>query len=517
MVAAVFWNSDIASIPLLAGEMAHRAGGVLNLSVATYWSTFLFDAATRSLPFHRGAWAGFSLATSLLAALVLGWAARRAAGRAAGLLVLAIALCASPIAFTNAYELRGPTWLTGALLAACLVGLASLESGALRGASGLEASGALRGASGVEDRRRRWLAVAVLGVVTGVNLASDPLVLLSGMAPLLGAAAGAWLLLRSPASARVARAAGGLAAVAVLADLATGRAMRALGFRIVPSLPIGLAPWSRVPANARLLVHSILALGNEEFPRSPSGVLSPAGAVTILLCLAALAAALVFLPRLVGRRREDDRGLALVLYLLFWVITAVVVCAGFVFSTLPMGDVTSARYVVPVFFAMAALAGLWATEAGWPRMATAALATIFCLMSTVGIPRLVRYSEAYPLAQEGPALVAYLQAEGLTRGYASYWDALGLTWRADGKVGVYPVEECAPAGERALCPFNVNTLSTWYRPRPVARTFLLVGLPFMPQKIADPPPASLGSPLGVGHVGVFTVYIYAGDVAARLR
>jgi len=293
--------------------------------------------------------------------------------------------------------------------------------------------------------------------------------------------------------------------------------MRALGFRIVPTLPIGLAPWSRVPTNARLLVHSILALGNEEFPGRPSGLLSPAGAVTILLCLAALGAALVFLPPLVRQRRQDGRSLALILYVLFWTVTAVVVCAGFVFSTLPMGDVTSARYVVPVFFATAALAGLWATEAGWPRIATAALATIFCLMSAFGIPRLVRYSEAYPLAQEGPALVAYLQAKGLTRGYASYWDALGLTWRADGKVGVYPLEECAPAGERALCPFNANTLSTWYRPRPVARTFLLVGLPFMPQKIADPPPASLGSPLEVGHVGVFTVYIYAGDVATRLR
>ena len=509
MMAAVFWNSDIASIPLLAGEMAHRAGGVLNLSVATYWSTFLFDAATRSLPFHRGIWAGFSLAASLLAVLVLAWAARRAAGRAAGLLVLAIALCAAPIAFTNAYELRGPTWLTGALLAVLLVGLAS----------GPEVSGALRGASG--DRRLRWLAAAVLGVVTGVNLASDPLVLFSGMAPLLGAAAGAWLLLRSPASARVARAAGGLAVVAVLGDLAAGRAMRALGFRIVPSLPIGLAPWSRVPANARLLVHSILALGNEEFPGSPSGVLSPAGAVIILLCLAALAAALVFLVRLVRERRnkswDDGRSLALVLYVLFWAVTAAVVCAGFVFSTLPMGDVTSARYVVPAFFAMAALAGLWATEAGWPKVATAALATIFCLMSTFGIPRLVRYWETYPLAQEGPALIAYLQAKGLTRGYASYWDALGLTWRGDGKVGVYPVEECAPAGERALCPFNVNTLGTWYRPRPVPRTFLLMGLPFMPQKIADPPPASLGSPLEVGHVGGFTIYVYAGDVATRLR
>jgi hypothetical protein len=137
-------------------------------------------------------------------------------------------------------------------------------------------------------------------------------------------------------------------------------------------------------------------------------------------------------------------------------------------------------------------------------------------MSTFGLPRVVRYWEAYPLAQEGPALVAYLEAKGLTRGYASYWDALGLTWRAAGKIGVYPLEECAPAGERALCPFNFNTLSTWYRPQPVPRTFLVVGLPFMPQKIADPPPSSLGAPLEVDHVGIFTVYVYAGDVAGRL-
>ncbi|MCW3043002.1 MAG: hypothetical protein JWL57_1160 [Actinobacteria bacterium] len=505
LVAAVFWNSDVASIPILAGEMAHQAAGVANVSVANYWSTFLFDFATRSFPFHRGIWTGFSLATSFLAVAVLAWAARRAAGKAAGLLVFAIALCASPIAFHNAYELRGPTWLTGALLVACLVGLA--EPG----------SGALRGASGPKERRRRWLAVAVVGVVAGAGLASDPLLLLSGMAPLLGAAVGAWLLLRSPASARVARAAGVLAAVAVLGDVATGRIMRGLGFRIVPTLPIGLAPWSQVPANLELLAHSILAFGNEEFPGVPSGVLSMAGAVTILLCLAAVAAALRLLLPLVRHRRDRDRSLALVLYVLFWALTAVVVCAAFAFSTLPIGDVTSARYVVPVFLAIAGLAGLWAAEAGWPKIAVAVLATVFCVMSTLGIPQVVRYWEAYPLAQEGPALVAYLEAKGLTRGYASYWDALGLMWRGAGKIGVYSLEECAPAGERALCPFNVNTLSTWYRPQPVPRTFLVVGLPFMPQKIADPPPSSLGSPLEVAHVGVFTVYVYAGDVATRLR
>jgi hypothetical protein len=84
--------------------------------------------------------------------------------------------------------------------------------------------------------------VAVVGVVAGVNLASDPLLLLSGMAPLLGAAVGAWLLLRSPASARVVRAAAGLAVAALLSDVVTGRVMRGIGFRIVPTLPSG---WRR--------------------------------------------------------------------------------------------------------------------------------------------------------------------------------------------------------------------------------------------------------------------------------
>jgi hypothetical protein len=293
--------------------------------------------------------------------------------------------------------------------------------------------------------------------------------------------------------------------------------MRAAGFRIVPTLPIGLAPWSRVPANLALLAHNLLAFGNEEFPGPPSGVVSPAGVVTILLCLAAAGAVLRSVPSLVRKGRDGGLGLPLILYLLFWTVTAAAVVAGFLFSTLPMGGVTSARYAVPVFFAIAGLTGLWAVEAGWPKIAAAALATVFCLMSTLGIPQLVRYWQAYPLTHEGPALIAYLRSKGLTRGYAAYWDAEGLTWRAAGKVGVYPVEECAPAGERALCPFNVNTLSAWYRPQPVPRTFLVVGLPSMPQKIADPPPATLGTPVEAGHVGVFTIYIYAGDVGARLR
>lgn len=493
IVVAAFWNSDIASLPLLAGDMAHRAGGVFNVSVANYWSTFLVDTATRNLPFHRGLWQVFSLAASLLAAVAIVWAARRAAGRPAGILAGAIALCASPIAFYSAYELRGPTWLTGALLLVTLVAVATIE----------------------DSPRRRGLA-AVMGVAFGVNLASDPLLLLSGMAPLLGAAAGAWLLVRTRPAARVAVTAGMLAAVAVLTDLATGRFMHHLGFRIVPTLPIALAPLSRVPHNVLLLIHNLGAFGNEEFPGAASGLLSIGGAVTLALCLAAVAAAVRFGVPLI-RRRSDDPSLGLVLYLLFWLVTAVVVSAGFVFSTLPIGDVTSARYVVPVFLALAGLSGLWATAVGWPRIAAAALGTVFCVMSTLGIAPLTRYLQAYPLAAEGPALIAYLHAKGLTRGYASYWDSLGVTWRTGSGVAVYPVQDCAPTGERALCPFNVNTLTSWYRPQSTSRTFVVVGLPMLPLEIKNPPPPSLGTPVEVDQVGVFAVYIYEGDVAARLR
>ncbi|HYR62600.1 MAG TPA: hypothetical protein VET24_08225 [Actinomycetota bacterium] len=501
LVDGIFWNSDVASIPLLATEMAHRSGGVARVSIANYGSSFLFDLATRSLPGHRRAWEVFSLAASLVGVLLLGWAARRAAGKAAGVVTFAIALCAAPIVYYGAYELRGPTWFTGALLVACLVLVASPAG-----------------------TRTRWLVVVAVGVVTGANVASDPLLLLSGMAPLLGAAAGAWLLLRTPAAAWVAKAAAALAGVAMISDLVTGRLMRVLGFRLVPTTPITFAPLLQVPHNLALFAHDILAFGNEEFPGAPAGLLSLAGIVTVVLCLGAVAAPLCLLPRL--RRRRDDAGsLALVLYLLFWTFAAMALSAAFLSSTLPLGDVTSARYVVPVFFAVAAFTGVWAgvcdgvwarSTLPWPRIATAAVATVFCVMSALGLPRVVTYLQAYPLAQEGPALIAYLQAKGLTRGYASYWDALGLTWQSDTKVAVYPVQECGTPAQRALCRFGYNVLTTWYRPVPGQRTFLVVGWQILPLEISNTAPPALGVPVEVDHLGVFSIYIFDDDVATRL-
>ena len=121
LIEGLFWNSDVASIPLIAGDVAHRSGGVARVSVASYYSSFLADFATRWLPAHRALWEGFSPTASLAGVLLLAWAAYRAAGRAAGVVTLAIAVSASPIVFYGPYVLRGPTWFTAGLLAAFVV------------------------------------------------------------------------------------------------------------------------------------------------------------------------------------------------------------------------------------------------------------------------------------------------------------------------------------------------------------------------------------------------------------
>lgn len=488
LIQGIFWNSDVASIPLIAGQLAHRAGGVARVSVANYASSFLFDLATRGLPAHRQLWEVFSLGASLLSVAVLGWAAHRAAGAGAGILTSAIGLCGAPILFYGAYELRGTTWLAAAVAVACLVLLSSLG-----------------------DRRRRVVVVVTGGLVIGVNLASDPLLLASGVVPVLGAAAAAWVLLRTPESARVARDAVGLVVVAGAGDAATGRLMHALGLRIVPTISASLVPLSRVPHNAVLFGRDLLAFGNERFPGAPSGVVSVAGVVTAALCVAAAVVALRTLVPRARRRGAGDAELARVLYVAFWSGAALVVAGAYAVTPLP-GDLTTARYVVPVFFSLAALTGLWAAEAGWERVAACGLATVFCLMSAAGLPRLVTYLRAYPVAAEGPAVVSFLEAKGLRRGYASYWDSLALTWQSGGRVGVYPVQECGTG----LCRFGVNVLTTWYRPEVGGRTFIVVGWPVLPLEISNPLPASLGVPEEVDRVGVFTVYIFGNDPGARL-
>lgn len=498
MLVGVFWNSDVASIPLIAGDLAQRAGGVARVSFATYYSTFMFDLVTKWLPFHRGLWEFFSIGLSVLGVVVMAWASRRAAGRPAGILTFCIGIAVSPLLLYTYFAFRGPTWFAGMLLGATLVALATMP-----------------------ERTPRWLTgagVVAVGFIAGSGVASDPLVAAAGVAPFVGAAVVAWWLLPGEASARVAKMALAVAGVAAASALFTYRLMPAIGFRIVPTQKVQLAGGSRIAANFRMYFEDILAFGNEEYPSTPHGVVSLPGVVTLLFALGALAAPVKAIPAL--RRRRDraptPESLALVLHVGFWLATALVVSAAFVFSNLPTNGVATARYLPPVFFAFAACAGVWVTEMSWTRIVAAGTAALFCVLSMIALVQYVPELRAYPLSQSGPRLISYLEAHGLTKGYGGYFDALGLTWRSDSAVQVVPAVECGVRPARALCQLGVNTITSWYNPEP-GRTFVLVGPSYEPIGLFDPPPTELGPPAAVQKLEIFTIYVYDYDVGSRIH
>jgi len=504
LILGAFWNSDVASLPVVAasmGTIARGAGDFARVSVASYYSTFIVDLATKWLPEHRLIWEGLSLIASALGIGLMAWAARRASSRQAGLWTFTIAAAASPIVLYSYVALRGPTWFGLCLLGAGLVLLASTKT-----------------------TPAVTLAIALaLGIVAGVSVASDPLFAACGLAPFIGTAVLVWLLRRDAGSAAVARWAGAGTFVALLSAGLTYKVMPLFGFKLVPALPVALAKASQVPANLRYLGEDILAFGNVQYPKPPVGMVSLPGIVALALCAAALGALIRFLPPLLRRRspagtaERPAKELALTLLLVYWVLVAFGDAGAFVFSNLPVAGVGTARYLVPVFLALAALAALWATDSGWGRVGTAAMATTLAVLSTIGMVQLVASYKQAVVVIDGPKVLDFVRAEGITKGYGGYWDAIGLTWRNNSPVRIYPVEDCTkPAGPQ-LCQFYVNNVTTWYRPQAGIRSFVLVNTSPIPYSLTGPPPASLGPPAQVQKVGYYTVYVYDYDVGALIR
>jgi hypothetical protein len=84
------------------------------------------------------------------------------------------------------------------------------------------------------------------------------------------------------------------------------------------------------------------------------------------------------------------------------------------------------------------------------------------------------------------ALVAWLDRQHLTEGYADYWDANILTIQSENKIKVRPVRR---EGLR-YAPFRWNTNDDWYKPFPPAKTarpfFMLYQTDPAPFRTTDP-------------------------------
>jgi hypothetical protein len=514
LIASTYLDADAASAPVIGelygGSPAHRE---VVLGQMAWFSTLMFELATRWLPLHRQIWELAPYAMALASVGLVGWGAWRVAGRWAATITAAILLCAAPHMLHLLFSLNdhSPTWFSLALLAGLLV---LVES---RGAR-------LKPLAAV-------LAIVIVGVVVGANAASDTLLIGAGVAPVLLAAVGAWVLRPGADSARAAWLIAATLATAAVCDVLTRALMRHENVTIPAEVShTGLATGAAVVSNFELWWQSIAVLGNGDFFGASLGL--TAGLELACAFLAVLA--VVLAPRIAWhelqravrayRRTQTDSAdktassvstdqTTRIAWCLFWGSSAVLLSVGFIVSSTPV-DINSDRYLVGVIYAAGALLPLLATGSAMRRVAVTTGAGVFALTGLIALAQgqVTANTGNFPTDSVSGQVADVARREHLSIGYAGYWDAAPITWASRFRVKVYPVQVCP--GDAQLCKFGIHYISSWYTPRPHERTFLISD---PTQPIAAPAVPSLGPPSAVYHIAELTMYVYPYDIASRLQ
>jgi hypothetical protein len=544
IVAATYLDADAASAPVIGqlygGSPLHRE---VVLGQMAWYSTLMFELATRWLPLHRQIWEAAPVAMALASAGLIAWGLWRVAGRWAAAVGAAIAVCAAPHTLHLLFSLNdhSPTWFSLTLLAGALV---LLQGG----------GGSQRG------RVATALIIVAVGTIVGVNMASDTLLIGAGVVPALlaavavdrlpasGPAAQGRALWRGAARSRTLgrgralRQTCGLLAVAVAGDALTRLLMHHENVVIPPGVTgIGLAGVAEITHNFRLWWSSIAVLGNgEPLALLGQGELGRLGFTVMLQLLCAglaLAAVAALVPLTASRElggaqlgggsgaepgdaanggeRLDGASIGAtaprLAWCVFWSSSALILSVGFIFSSKPV-DIRSDRYLVGLVYAAAALVPLLAGRDTARRAAVSLGVAVFALAGLVTLlqGQVSANPGRYPTDATSAQVARIARREHLKYGYAGYWDAAPITWATGFAVQVFPVRTC----KAGLCRYGIHYISSWYAPRPSVRTFLISD---PTQPVAAPPIAALGKPSAVHHVDELTMYVYPYDIASRLR
>lgn len=495
------WFPDFVWAPILARDLAANGhGGLINVGEAAHYSSIWFLMLTRDLPFNRAIWQFSPLFFTLAGVLLMAWAARRVAGSWAGLMTLAIGVGAGPaiLATTITTGMRSHTWFAIGATAALLVYFASRPEEARRGP-------------------RIGLGVFA-GVFAGVTVASDPLFVVSGLAPLVGAVTLGWLLIRTDKARNLALGGWVLAALAIGLGLAINRVMHNLGYRktLIAEGYTFVTPDEFLTA-AGGFARDILTLTNGNFFGRPVSLLSLASLGMAVLTLGALFLSFVVVlkPTLtrVGAQVDQTPRTA---YIFYWVLVQLATAVAYLLSPISsaVGQTLTSRYLVPVFYAIAAIVPVWAAGSfTWRKLSVAGAATALCLLSIAELMSLPAAS-AEPIRTVAPRIETFLQEEGLERGYGGYRLAHPFTYSVDMAHRTYPVFECRPPSTE-LCPFPVNTRSVWYRPEAGIRTFLITDPDAGFLALSSPPSQTLGEPSQQRRFGSLLVLVYEYDIASK--
>jgi hypothetical protein len=183
-----------------------------------------------------------------------------------------------------------------------------------------------------------------------------------------------------------------------------------------------------------------------------------------------------------------------------------------VLSDVPV-DANSARFLLAGYVGVGALLPLLAMRGRRWLVSVTSGVCLFALIASFQVVRSPFQPQLrFPTTQQAQALARFAKAEGVTHGYAGYWDAADLTWMSGFKVRVYPVSLCTPR-HPVICPYDIG-ISSWYTPRRGARSMLVIDHGIQLPLLSAPDPAD-GAPTATTTIGDLTVYVYPFDIASR--
>jgi hypothetical protein len=482
LITALNSDADVSSAWLLASVVGSAHAGQLVTSTQGAWLPLAFGVLTRGLPGHKVIWELSPLGLSAVSAALVGATVARVGGRRAGLLATLLILIAAP----DTLGLLARPWAHNTTL----LGAAVLGAFLVWWHTTARAPWAVAGVT------------VICGLVVGVLVSCDTMLLFDGVAPLVLAS-----LVRSRRTGdpRLPAAAGLLACAALLGDVAVNSAMHALGATTIgPPLGLSLA---LVPDRLGWIGGGLLRLGGglAMVHESPARLVltAAAGAATVVGI-----GATVRMGARACRRGGEAVSELRAAHVAFWSATLVCSVLAYVLTV----RVPSDQYLFLAVVAVAATVPLCVATPRARRLLLAGAAVYLCA-SVVALgygdkPLMVR-----PQMLAGPAqrIAALVARDHLGVGYAGYWDAAPLDWASGLRLALHPITDY-PGGR--LAPADLAHLTGWYRPQR-GSSFLV--LEPGDDLLADHLPAHLPRPSRIYHVGAATIAAYRFDIAADFR
>lgn len=500
LTPAVSWNSDAAAPALLAESLATSGTGEPTvLGDISSFSTLLFFRATHALPNHRAVWEAAPYVLALAGVALLAWVSFRLAGVWAAAMTSALGLAVSTdVLFTQiAPAFHGTTWFSVAVLLAFLIALAGEH---------------------IRGRAATIAAVAGVGVVVGLNLASDPLLAVVGVVPFCFAAVAIFRLHPGQGTRRLLRLGGAVVSTAAasaivtvaamsVADLSTNRSFSGDGYVTFTS-PHDMA------VQAGQVWRNLLALtGAADGGALPDAWYRWPAAIAVL-------GTLVVVPWIAVRTLRRSAALPAPegAFWLFWSAATVLLVVAYVVSGIPNPEtgITNDRYLVPLMLMVASALPIAGSRPGAGRALAAVGAACIAALGLADIAGadLADRREVLPHARFAPQIERWLTDRSVTHGFSDYFDSLSLTYNTN--LTVRAVQAC-DTGEW-LCVSPINARRSWYTPRPSGASFLLINPVFGTGRevAAALPGADLGRPQERRSFGPIEVLIYDHDIARCL-